>query len=440
VNGARIVVDGYNLLLPRGTGIATYTLNLIGVLKQLGAQVDILAPVHFRPNRKWPDLTEIRLFEGLPAAKVPSWMQWAVNAGDFVSSIGGCRPVRVRPRGVASGAARAQIPAGTDVHVVNRLVEQAHAHFDVLGQPLDVAMDAKADLFHCTYQLPIRVKRAANIYTIHDLIPLRLPGTTQDNKRHTFRLLTHLARHADHIVTVSEHSRRDIIELLGVPEDRVTNTYQAVEIPPDVLARPPDETARIIENLFGLDYQGYFLFFGAIEPKKNVLRLIDAYLGSGVAAPLVVVGAAAWMADREMERLSDPHLESLHISGSEIRRRRRVRHIGYLPREFLYALTQGARAVVFPSLYEGFGLPVLEAMLLGAPVITSNTSSLPEVAGDAAIFVNPYDQNCLSNAIRTLDADADLRAELARRGREQARTFGRNSYMRRLSALYGKLI
>jgi glycosyltransferase involved in cell wall biosynthesis len=440
VNNPRIIVDGYNLLLPRGTGIATYTRNLISVLKQLGSQVDVLAPVYFRPSRKWTDLTEVRLVEGLPAANVSGWMQWAVSVGDFFSSLGGCQPVQMRPRGIASGVAPAQLPGGLDLHLVNRLVEQAHAHFTVLGQPLDVTMDAKADLFHCTYQLPIRVKRAVNIYTIHDLIPLRLPGTTRDNKRSTFRLLTHLARHADHIVTVSEHSRRDIIELLGVPEDRVTNTYQAVEIPPAVAARSPDETARLIENLFGLDYQGYFLFFGAIEPKKNVLRLIDAYLGSGVAAPLVVVGAAAWLADREMERLQDPQLESLHINGSEIRRRRRVRHIGYLPREFLFALIQGARGVVFPSLYEGFGLPVLEAMLLGAPVVTSNISSLPEVAGDAAILVDPYDQNDLSNAIRALDANADLRTELARRGREQARSFGRENYIRRLSALYGKLL
>lgn len=440
MNNARIVVDGYNLLLPRGTGIATYTLNLMGVLKQLGAQLDVLAPVHFRPSRKWPELTEVRLLEGLPAAGIPSWKRWAVDASDFVASLGGCRPLRVRPRGIASGVARASIPSGVDFHIVNRLIERAHAHFDVLRQPLKVELDARVDLFHCTYQLPLRVTKAVNIYTIHDLIPLRLPGTTRDDKRYTFRLLKHLARHADHIVTVSEHSRRDIIDLLGVPESRVTNTYQAVDIPPSVITRSADETARIIENLFGLDYNGYFLFFGAIEPKKNVLRLIDAYLASGAVAPLVVVGGAAWLADREIERLQDPQLESMHILGSEIRRRRRVRHISYLPREFLYALIQGARSVVFPSLYEGFGLPVLEAMLLGTPVITSNTSSLPEVAGDAAILIDPYDQTGLSNAIRTIDADADLRAELARRGRDQARIYGQDSYMRRLAALYKRLL
>lgn len=440
MNGARIAIDGYNLLLPRGTGIATYAHNLIGILKQLGANVDVLAPVHFKPKRKWPDLMEVQLIEGLPAAKVPGWMRWAADSRDFVSSIGGCRPASIRPRGAAPGIAVRRIPAGVDFHLVHRLVERAHAHFDVLGRPLEVTLDAKVDLFHSTYHLPIRVSKAANIYTIHDLIPLRLPETTRDNKRYTYRLLKHLARHADHIVTVSECSRRDIIELLGVPENRVTNTYQAVEIPPDVVARAPDETARIIENLFGLSYRGYFLFFGAIEPKKNVLRLIDAYLTSGVGAPLVVAGAPAWLADREMKRLQDPQLESLHILGSEIRRRRRVQHIDYLPRESLYALIQGARAVVFPSLYEGFGLPVLEAMLLGTPVITSNTGSLPEVAGDAAILVDPYDLNSLSSAIRLLDADSDLRAELARLGRQQARLFGREGYIQRLSALYGQLI
>ena len=260
-------------------------------------------------------------------------------------------------------------------------------------------------------------------------MPLRLPFATLDNKRQTFRLLKKIADKADHIVTVSEHSKRDIVALLGVREDRVTNTYQAIDIPEEYLARPEAAIANHLAGLFGLDLHGYLLFYGALEPKKNVGRLVEAYLASGVSVPLVVVLGAGWQNAAETRLLAEQRENG----------RRQIRRFDYLDFSTLAALIRGARAVIFPSLYEGFGLPILEAMALGAPVVASREAALPEIAGDAALLVDPYDRDAIRRAITTIVADADLRAELSRRGRQQAALFSQARYRERVAALYAAL-
>jgi len=281
----------------------------------------------------------------------------------------------------------------------------------------------------------VRAKSACNVYTIHDLVPLRLPFTTLDNKRQTYRLLRKIGAEADHIVTVSEHSKRDIIELLGVDEKRVTNTYEAVEFPREFVERPDDVVAEQLHGSFGLTPKNYLLFYGALEPKKNVQRLFDAYMLSAVDVPLVVTGAVGWGNQAEAKWLNDMREEER----ARPRHQRRIHHFEYVSVAMLVTLIRGARAVLFPSLYEGFGLPVLEAMRLGTPVVTSRTSSLPEIAGDAALYVNPYETDDISRAIKTITADGGLREELALRGRAQAELFSVARYRERVAALYDQL-
>jgi len=283
--------------------------------------------------------------------------------------------------------------------------------------------------------LPLRVRSACNVYTIHDLVPLRLPFTTQDNKRQLFRLLKKIAREADHIVTVSENSKRDIIELLGVEEKRITNTYQTVHFPKEWVERPEAVIANQLEGNFGIQFNDYLLFYGALEPKKNVRRLIDAYLISGVDVPLVLVVAGGWQNEAEMKLLA----EQSETNGFPNRSRRRIHRLDYVSFPTLVTLIRGARAVVFPSLYEGFGLPVLESMVLGTPVVASRESSLPEIAGDAALLVDPYDTEQIARGITTIVNDGDLRAELSRRGRAQAAKFSIDRYRERVEALYAAL-
>jgi glycosyltransferase involved in cell wall biosynthesis len=128
------------------------------------------------------------------------------------------------------------------------------------------------------------------------------------------------------------------------------------------------------------------------------------------------------------------------LSGHEsFNRRRRIIHLDYVTSRILVDLIRGARAVLFPSLYEGFGLPVLEAMMLGTPVVTSRTSSLPEVGGDAALYVNPYETTEIARAIHTIVADSDLRRDLSRRGRKQAEQFSVDRYRERIGGLYKRV-
>jgi glycosyltransferase involved in cell wall biosynthesis len=292
---------------------------------------------------------------------------------------------------------------------------------------------------HWTYPLPLKVPGAKNIYTLHDLVPLRLPHTTLDVKRRYLRLCRMLVRDADHIVTVSEASRNDIIGLLGADPEKVTNTWQAVDIPAKFSAKPEALARAEVEGSTGLAWGGYFLFFGAIEPKKNVGRLIEAYLASESPHPLVLVGKRAWKSEEELRLLFDDNIRWISEENGRLVTRRKIILLDYAPFRLLVSLIRGARAVLFPSLYEGFGLPALEAMSLGTPVLTSNTASLPEVVGDAAIQVDPYDVQALAEGIRALDADAELRARLALAGPKQAEQFSCERYDRRLAALYASL-
>jgi glycosyltransferase involved in cell wall biosynthesis len=246
-----------------------------------------------------------------------------------------------------------------------------------------------------------------------------------------------IAKKADHIVTVSENSKQDIMKYLGVEEARVTNTYQAVDIPEVYRTRPLDVVAQDIGGIFGLGLRNYFLFYGALEPKKNVGRLIQAYLAANVDMPLVVISGASWAAERE-GRLLEQMISDDDREHKE-RLRRKIRRYDYLSFPLLMSLVRGARAVLFPSLYEGFGLPVLEAMSLGTPVITATESSLPEIGGDAVLQVNPYDTDAIRKAIVAVASDDGLCAELSQRGLVQAEKFSPAIYRQRLTALYASL-
>jgi glycosyltransferase involved in cell wall biosynthesis len=155
---------------------------------------------------------------------------------------------------------------------------------------------------------------------------------------------------------------------------------------------------------------------------------------------LVIAGGTGWQNESELQRIGDDRFSAYRVNGDTIARFKRVRRLTYLPLEQLVPLIRGARALLFPSLYEGFGLPVLEAMMLGTPVLTANVTSLPEVAGDAALCVDPYDTGAMAQAIRALDADDDLCAELGRKGQVRSAFFSMERYAERLAGLYGNIL
>ncbi|MEH3039424.1 MAG: glycosyltransferase family 1 protein [Sphingomonas paucimobilis] len=423
-----ILIDGYNLSLEKGTGVATYARNLSLEIGRIGHRTSVLYGSSGVRARD-PLLQEIGFFDGEAHVR-RSRLRDALGIVSPRAARAAAVPVSGR---VVTRQFDARLPHHDALYNADNVFRRAHGRFHAWGSSTPVDLPVRPDIAHWTYPLPVHVRGAANLYTLHDLVPLRLPYTTLDNKRRYLALIRRIARTADHIVTVSECSRRDIIDLIGLAPDRVTNTYQSVDIPARYRTMPEEQVVREVEGALGVGFKGYFVFWGSIEPKKNIGRMIEAYLASGVATPLVIVGAQAWRAEGEL-RMLDALKGDRKAKGDT--RRARVIQLPYAPFGLLVSLIRGAKAALFPSLYEGFGLPVLEAMLLGTPVLCSDTASLPEVAGDAALCVDPYDTAAIAAALRMLDADTGLRDDLVRRGTDRAALFSPERYRTRLAALY----
>ena len=283
---------------------------------------------------------------------------------------------------------------------------------DKLGwpEPLE-ALIGPVDVFHATnYLLTHPVRRAKRVVSIHDLTLILSPQWHPAKRlREMSPGLRASAEAADRIIAISQATKDDIVTHLGIDPARVAVVPLAV----DASFRPwPRAEIDAALAPFGLTHGSYLLFLGTLEPRKNIGRLLDAVdtLGREVG-PLVLAGADGWGNDALRARLAD-----LGALG-------RVRSLGYVPEPLRPPLLAGARTFVFPSLYEGFGLPPLEAMACGTPVVTSRVSALPEVVGDAALLVDPLDVDELAGAIRRLWDDEALRADLRARGLARARQF-----------------
>jgi len=269
------------------------------------------------------------------------------------------------------------------------------------------------DLFHSPdFTLP-PVLRARTILTIHDLSFIRVPECAEPSLRsYLLQAVPASVRRADIVLADSECTRADLIELLGADPDRVEVVYAGVG---QRFQRVRDDNLlRDVRERYNLPKR-FILGLGTLQPRKNFRRLVRAYaMTQGQIANeirLVIAGAKGWMYD------------GIFRSVEELGLRDAVRFPGYVADDDLPALYSMADLFVFPSLYEGFGMPPLEAMACGTPVVTSNASSLPEVVGDAALVVDPLDVAALADAMGHLLTDRDLRENMARRGVEQARLF-----------------
>ena len=439
---ARILYEAENFNKPGGTGIKTYVENLAQAARSIGFETGALLSAQRAVNGKDPLLAEIDFYDARQSTSVLQRFVHTPTRYVFGAPMG-LRTTPLPRTGAVirpDDARSAETVAFDRVHLSCRLSENARHHLVRYGRLARLRHSEQLDIFHATHAVPLYAPRAANIYTIHDIVPLRLPYTTRDNKKVFLETLREICRRADHVVTVSEHSRRDILSIVDIPEHKITNTYQSVQIPSALLSQSDDDVARLVEHVHGLQYKKYFLFVGALEPKKNVSRLIDSFAASGVSDPLVIAGGLGWDYDDAVARVEQDHFHSYRFSGDRAVRERKVRRLEYLSFPHLVGLIRGAKALLFPSLYEGFGLPVLEAMMLGTPVMTSRTSSLPEVAGDAALLVDPLDVPAMTRAIRALDSDSDLRAGLAQLGLVQAQKFSPDAYRERVRGVYRSVL
>lgn len=426
-------IDGRDMSLAQGSGIATYGRNLVSTLVRQGVDTQVLYGPKAPFSRK-SLLNEINLIGPEPNKLKRTIRERVIQAASAYLAMP-AYPVRregaIWPRDGATPAHASSYWAGQDIF------RRAHRAFLDTGKIARVDFKSSPeisspDICHWTSIMPLRGKGAINVYTMHDLIPLKLPHLSLSNKAHYLDISQAVANSADHIIVGSESAREDIIKLLGVDPGRITNTYHSIQPPPGHMERSDEDVAREIEAAFGLEWKNYFLHYGTIEPRKNLGRTVEAYLSSGVTTPLVVAGGDGWLFEPEVSLLN--HVREGSGSASQ-----RILKLQYLPAGILASLVRGAKALLFPSLYEGFGLPVLEAMSMGTAVLTSTAGSLPEVAGDAAILVDPYDIHDIREGIATLDHDDALRADLVRRGTAQAGLFSPAAYAQRLSDLYMRL-
>ncbi len=432
-----IAIDGFALGLRQGTGLSTYAHELAGTLAASGNELSILYGLNglgMAPDLLWPRFVQSLSTRGESSAS--DWQCWGPWVALYLGHHVLRRPLSARriPHSADSvgHAVPGRFPRAAALFNIPSVYRAAQAYSSVLPVPLLVKRLPGVQVFHQTSPLPVRMAGVANVVTAHDAIPLTLPYSTEINLRHYRRLMETALKPADQIFVVSEHSKRDLLSLFDLPEERVHVTYQAVNIPA-ALRQPDDgQTARFLKANFNLQEGGYFLFHGAIEPKKNVMRLLDAHAMTRSELPLVLVGKNGWLHGDESRRIA--------AMLADRRSARRLRRIDYLPYPQLMMLLKGARALVFPSLYEGFGLPVLEAMQMGVPVITSNTTSLPEVTGDAAHLVNPRDIGELAAAMDRLAEDDVWRAELVRKGLARVEHFSPARHLERLEAGYRRAL
>jgi glycosyltransferase involved in cell wall biosynthesis len=288
----------------------------------------------------------------------------------------------------------------------------------------------RVDLFHAPHYVVSPLTTVPFVVTIHDCIHLRFPQYLPHRPAHAYArtIMRRSARQAKRVLTVSEASRQDILHYLKVAPDKVEVIFNALD---ERLATDPspEELQRVRER-FQIDAP-FILYAGNIKPHKNLDRLIEAFSilrRRGVEdAKLFIIGdeASKYPALRRLV-----HRFQLH---------HHVRFFGFVPDAVLAALYRLASVFVFPSLYEGFGLPPLEAMAAGTPVVTSNTSSLPEVVGDAALLIDPMDAGAIADAVARILGDGTLRADLVRRGHARVQAFSWERSVSRVQAVYDEV-
>ncbi len=298
----------------------------------------------------------------------------------------------------------------------------------LLNIPFDRLLPADTRLFHATEHLLLPFRRIPTVFTVHDLIFEKFPQYHKPLNlfylRHTVPLFV---RRATAVITISQASKRDLVTRYHVPEEKIHVIYEAPA--PHFRPVPPDDVVAV-RHKYGLP-ERYILTVGTLEPRKNLVSLLTAFeevYASGLVDGWVIVGQRGWLYKDFLDALVQSPL------------RDRVIMTGFVPDEDLPAIYAGALVFVFPSFYEGFGLPLLEAMAVGVPVVASSAPPLPEIGGDAALYASPYRHEEFVAHILAYLQDRTLREEMRERGWRRARQFSLERTAAETAALYAQVI
>ena len=309
-------------------------------------------------------------------------------------------------------------------------VRRTLPHSPVVRIPVTLSAELRrrpVDVLHVQFTAP-PFAPCPVVATIHDLAFEHLPDTFKRRSWMQLRLtVRRTARRAAQIITVSEYSKRDIVETYGVAPDRVTVTHEAAA---EHFRPVTDERElRRVRQLYGIEGD-YILAVGSVQPRKNLARLVSAYSdlrrrrAQAKLPRLVIVGKLAWLYEETLRAVEERGVRDA------------VTFTGYVPEGDLPALYSGALCFAYPSFFEGFGLPPIEAMRCGAPVLVGDRTSLPEVVGDAGLLFDPFDTAAISDALARVVDDAGLRQHLRERGLARAAQFDWRETARRTLEVY----
>lgn len=302
-----------------------------------------------------------------------------------------------------------------------------HHRLEQLLLPFEIAMK-DLDVLHSPDFIPPFRRNCRSVITIHDLNFLLYPHFLTPESASYYGQIDQAVRNCDHIIAVSESTKRDIIRLTGAAENKITVVYEAA----NPIFQPVDDELAMQQVRAELGMPDEFiLFVSTIEPRKNVPTLLMAYKqlidNYHTKAHLVLAGEKGWLADEVFTLVEKLGLQ------------RRVQFLGRVPPEKLLGLYNAARLLVHPAFYEGFGLTPLEAMACGIPVVVSNTSSLPEVVGDAALLVDPTDVDGMTVAMWRLLSDDGLWQQMGQKGLKRARQFSWRKAAQETLSIYRSL-
>lgn len=269
------------------------------------------------------------------------------------------------------------------------------------------------DIVHNPSQVPTYFKaRQKSVVTAHDITPMLLPDAFLSGRPMIYRaLFLKTLKNADRIIAVSDSTRRDILRYVNIPPEKICTIYEGVD---QERYKPLSrKEVQVVDEKYAINFP-YILYTGTLEPRKNIPFLIEAFhivRRAGIKHKLVIVGKRGWKYKEVFKTVDRLELQN------------DVVFTGYIPVEDLPVFYNAADIFVYPSLYEGFGLPPLEAMACGTPVITSNTSSFPEVVGDAGIMVDPHDVNQLAEEMQKILTNTGLRQDMIGKGLERVKLF-----------------
>jgi glycosyltransferase involved in cell wall biosynthesis len=332
-----------------------------------------------------------------------------------------------------------EIDRENDYYLCCRLSRLKHYHYlphidknnfylKIIQEPFNLFFPRQIDIFHSGGTRLPRYKIAKTIVTIPDvLLLLSDEYASREYRQKKLKRYYESAQKATRINTISNFSKREIVEHLKVPEEKIDTIHLGID---ERYYPQSDKEVQRMRDKYRL-IKDYILYVGIITKRKNVLRILKAFHLSAREmkndCELVMAGKFSWGKEEFFKTMDDLSL------------RQKVKLLGYVPDEDLPALYTGAKIFFFPSLYEGFGIPVLEAMACGTPVITSNLSSLPEVAGDAALLVDPYDAEALASALVKLIEDENLCDDLRQKGFMQVKNFSWKKAVQEMLEVYNRL-